>query len=427
MQRHKKLVYLWYLLAVGLLFVALQVQVLNSLPHHLRLIPGETFNFQLSSPYSLVPPLDKDFIQVSEEGVEISPTGPDSASLQINLWGVPIREMLVEVVPQLEVMPGGQAVGVLLAPGGLIVVDHVPLMGSDGRDHFPAREADIRPGDIIMSLGGAKISSPEQVRALVEEFGRRGQPMAVELLRDGRTIHTQITPVEVHRDHWAGRPEANYLLGLWLEDPAAGVGTLTFYEPKSGAYGALGHMVTDGASRPLQIGKGRIVRAHISGIQSGQRGRPGEKIGVFQDERDIVGTIEKNTRFGIFGHLQIRPANPYFPQPIPVAMAHQVEVGPAEIYTVLDGQQVERFTVEIAKVNYQSRPNDKGLIIQITDPELLRRTGGIVQGMSGSPIVQNGRLVGAVTHVFVSDPTRGFGVLAEWMIYEAGLEITDAA
>ena len=195
---------------------------------------------------------------------------------------------------------------------------------------------------------------------------------------------------------------------------------MTFYEPLTGAYGALGHVITDSyTKKPIVIRSGEIVSANISGINSGQRGLPGEKLGTFLDGNDELGMITKNCEFGIYGTLNHLPKNIYFQEPIPVATSRQVKLGKALMYTVVEGGKIERFDIEIEHVSYQSRPASKGLIIKVVDPRLLRLTGGIVQGMSGSPIIQNGCLVGAVTHVFVNDPKKGYGVLAEWMINEA--------
>jgi stage IV sporulation protein B len=183
---------------------------------------------------------------------------------------------------------------------------------------------------------------------------------------------------------------------------------------------------------------GRIVSAYITGIQPGWRGLPGEKIGIFDSRQNLLGSIEKNTTFGIFGHLYPSASATLatrkvtgssslegFPHKVPVALAHEVEPGPAYMMTVLHGREIEAFQVRIEKVTRQSRADDKGLIIKVTDPRLLQETGGIVQGMSGSPILQQEdgqlKLVGVVTHVFVNDQTRGYGILAEWMMAEAGL------
>jgi stage IV sporulation protein B len=179
-------------------------------------------------------------------------------------------------------------------------------------------------------------------------------------------------------------------------------------------------MITDDNRDPIVITDGCIVPAYIHGIQPGAKGRPGEKLGLFEEGGVKLGTIDSNTPLGIYGTLAVPPVGAST-QTVPVALAHQIQPGPAQILTVLDGQNVEKFNIEILAVNHQSRPNSKGLVIKVTDPRLIKRTNGIVQGMSGSPILQNNRLVGSVTHVYVNDPLRGYGLLAEWMVYEAGI------
>lgn len=161
--------------------------------------------------------------------------------------------------------------------------------------------------------------------------------------------------------------------------------------------------------------------ATVSGIQQGKRGQPGEKIGVFIEEDHVLGNIEKNTRFGIYGQLHSPVPLQLGGSAIPVASMSQVQVGPAEMLTVVDGQQIERFAIEIEKINLQETPEGKGMVIRVTDQRLLSKTGGIVQGMSGSPILQNGKIIGAVTHVFVHDPTKGYGCFVDWMLMESGL------
>jgi len=166
--------------------------------------------------------------------------------------------------------------------------------------------------------------------------------------------------------------------------------------------------------------KGRIVKADIQGIKPGKKGEPGEKIGIFNGD-ELRGNIEINSHFGIFGRLNKPLDNPYYKNGIPIALSNQIKEGPAEIITVISGDKLEKFDIRILRVLPQHQPTGKGLVIQITDPRLLKATGGIIQGMSGSPIIQEGKLVGAVTHVFVNDPTKGYGCLAEWMLLEAGI------
>jgi stage IV sporulation protein B len=209
---------------------------------------------------------------------------------------------------------------------------------------------------------------------------------------------------------------------MYIRDSAAGVGTLTFYDPKHKVYGALGHVITDmDTGKPIRVGDGKVVKSNVTSIQKGESGEPGEKRAIFFQENQVIGNIQKNTPFGIFGKMNSPPGEGLMNREIPVALAEQVTEGPAKILTVVDGQKVEQFDIQIVHVLRQKFPATKGLIIKVIDPRLLEKTGGIVQGMSGSPIIQNGKLVGAVTHVFVNDPTSGYGTFIEWMLQDAGV------
>jgi stage IV sporulation protein B len=210
-----------------------------------------------------------------------------------------------------------------------------------------------------------------------------------------------------------------YRVGLYVRDRASGVGTLTFVDRITGRFGALGHLVTDNdTGQALTVKSGQIVAATVASVEASQKGAPGSKRSVVVAHERVLGAIEKNTQFGIFGDW-----SGDMPQDaeMSIALHRQVYPGHAQMLTVIKGEKVEAFDIEIERVNEQNLPAQKGLVIKVTDERLLREVGGIVQGMSGSPIVQDGRLVGAVTHVFVNDPTRGYGILAEWMVQESGL------
>jgi stage IV sporulation protein B len=284
----------------------------------------------------------------------------------------------------------------------------------DGQTFFPARAAGIAVGDLILAINGSKITSESQLQDLVDKYGKQGKDIRLLVKHGDKNKLTKVNPVLCDK---TGR----YRIGLFIKNSTAGVGTLTFYEPQSKTYGALGHMIADFESgHKLNPVDGKIVGATVKGLQPGKKGAPGEKLGVFKGKSDIIGNIEKNTNCGIFGRLQKGIHNPYYSQPIPVAMKYQIQEAPAEIFTVLDDEKMERFNIEIVDI-LPADNQGKGLVIKVTDKELLERTGGIIQGMSGSPIIQNGRLVGAVTHVFINDPAKGYGVLAENMLKEANL------
>lgn len=341
-------------------------------------------------------------------------TKPGMANIQIRLFGIlPIKNVKVEVLPQTRIIPGGQSVGVMLHSEGVIIVGQSIVQDTEGHKFNPAREAGVEVGDIILKINGVAVNSDEQVARLVDDSGKSGKNVEILVKRKTRTFRASIKPILC-------QDTSRYRIGLYIRDGAAGVGTLSFYNPDTGKYGALGHIITDSdTNQPIEVNDGKIVRASIQGIQAGKKGIPGEKIGMFVNDRSFAGNIEKNTKFGIYGALNSPLKNPLYPNPIPIALADQVKTGASEMLTVLDGEKIEKFTVEIKRILPQSTPDSKGLIIEVTDPRLLARTGGIIQGMSGSPLIQNGKVIGAVTHVFINDPTRGYGCLIEWMLMES--------
>lgn len=341
---------------------------------------------------------------------------PGELKVRLSLFGlIPVRDMQVSVVPEIKVVPGGQSIGVLLHSQGVIVVGRSTVMDESGNRVSPAYDAGIKDGDVIMKIDGETVRSDSQVSEMVARNGAAGQVLTMEVKRNEEVFTVKVNPVFC-------KETLRHRVGLMIRDTAAGVGTLTFYEPKSMIYGALGHVITDiGTTRPVELSDGKIVGASVQGIHRGKRGQPGEKIGMFQGDRQVSGTITRNTKLGIYGGLQKALENQAINEPIPVATLGQIHEGEAEILTVLQGEKVEKFSVEIIKVNPTARQDGKGLVIKITDQRLLEQTGGIIQGMSGSPIVQDNRLAGAVTHVFVNDPTKGYGVPAEWMLWEAGI------
>ena len=216
--------------------------------------------------------------------------------------------------------------------------------------------------------------------------------------------------------------EKRYRIGLYVRDGVVGVGTLTFWDPQTREYAALGHIIIDADTRQdIKVLSGQIVSASVQSIKPGRPGRPGEKIGVFDSDGTIRGNIIKNTGYGIFGRIDEEISNPLHRYSMEVGYAHQVKKGKAQIYTVINGNDIEAFDIIIEKV-YPERQNGKGMVIRVTDQRLLNVTGGIIQGMSGSPIVQNNRIVGAVTHVFLNDPQRGYGVFMDNMLSETANE-----
>ncbi|WP_440833424.1 SpoIVB peptidase [Paenibacillus sp. 22594] len=319
----------------------------------------------------------------------------------------------------LKVIPGGQTIGVKVKSAGVLVVGHHLIEVSKQSKLSPGENSGLLPGDLMISINGVKLDEVSKVSKLVEHAGKSHQPLTIVYKRAGKEHTAKLTPAY-------DRNDKVWRLGLYIRDSAAGVGTLTFYAPEQGVYGALGHVITDmNTGTPIVVGSGHIVQSSVTSISKSQDGDPGEKRAHFLKESQVLGNVESNTDFGIFGKMTRNPEHSLYEEPIPVAMSDEVKEGPAQILTVVDGQQVERFNVEIIHVARQDTPATKGMVLRITDPRLIDKTGGIVQGMSGSPIVQNGRLVGAVTHVFVNDPKSGYGCFIEWMLQDSGAALQE--
>ncbi|MEC9488017.1 MAG: SpoIVB peptidase [Halanaerobium sp.] len=419
-------------LFLGLLLLVIVTPVILGflgLPENIHLVRGieQTFEFRL--PFDLYFKCTKgklsingqadtaDFFKVdNSHPLALKADEIGRSDLEARLFGIiPLKNIVVNVLPQVKVIPSGVAIGVFLQPEGVLVLEESFVETPEGKRVTPARDAGIQAGDTILEINGVKIANESEAATLINNLGKDGQALKITVRdKNGNLTIKEVRPARSKTGH--------YMIGIYIDDGIAGVGTLTFYHQETKNYGALGHMITREEERNSYSGiKGKIVRAEISGINAGKQGLPGEKLGVFYQKRDVLGDIRKNTEYGIYGQVSELPQNPYFPEPIPVATCFQIKEGPAKIYTVLEGGKIDEFEIRIEKVNHQIKPAQKGLVVRITDSRLLNLTGGIVQGMSGSPIVQDGKFVGAITHVFINDPTRGYGVLGEWMVKEAGL------
>ncbi|MFC0188329.1 SpoIVB peptidase [Fictibacillus aquaticus] len=330
--------------------------------------------------------------------------------------GFPLKKMNVKVISDIRVVPGGQSIGVKLNTLGVLVVGHHLVETANGKKS-PGELAGIQVGDIITKINGSSIEKMADVTPFVKSYSDSKTPLEVTLIRNKKTHHKSLVPLQDKQDQ-------SYRIGLYIRDSAAGVGTLTFYEPNSYKYGALGHVISDmDTKKPIIVNNGEILRSTVTSIEKGSNGHPGEKLARFSSDQHSLGNITRNSPFGIFGRLNEKMDNGGWEKPLPVAFSDQVKEGPAKILTVVNGDKVQEFDVKIISSVPQKFPATKGMVIKITDPKLLKLTGGIVQGMSGSPIIQDGKLIGAVTHVFVNDSTSGYGVHIEWMLDEAGIDI----
>ncbi|MGG0716553.1 SpoIVB peptidase [Robertmurraya massiliosenegalensis] len=394
------------------------VQQYIQLPKEITLFEGQEFSFQKSHPVSAE--MNNSNLSVSVDDIDntvsLNANKYGKNEMLLELAGFPIKKVDVNVLKDFKVIPGGQSIGVKLNTVGVLVVGHHQVNTVEGKQS-PGEEAGIKVGDIITKINGKRIEKMSDVAPFVQEAGDTGKPLQIEISRESGKVTTELKPQKEN-------DEDKFKLGLYIRDSAAGIGTMTFYHPESKKYGALGHVISDmDTKKPIVVEDGQIVRSTVTSIEKGSNGDPGEKLARFSSDKEVIGNIQRNSPFGIFGKLNRDIENGVMDKALPIALSHQVKEGPAQILTVVDNDEVKRFDIEIVSTIPQKFPATKGMVLKVTDKELLDKTGGIVQGMSGSPIIQDGKVVGAVTHVFVNDPTSGYGVHIEWMLNEAGIDI----
>ncbi|WP_115992915.1 SpoIVB peptidase [Cohnella lupini] len=417
------------LVAVLMLCVAVcsaPIQHFAKFPNQLRLFQGQSVSLHYAMPVHAQGSLNPQVAGINgssdasvrvdlSQPLSIQPKHSGVTNLKLKLFGkIPFKTVKLQVIPDLRVVPGGQTIGVKVKSAGIMVVGHHRVQTKES-SVSPGEEAKLRLGDLIVEINGEACNDISKIAPYAETAGRDGGALQLLVQRGKERFKTSLKPAYDEEDK-------AWRLGLYIRDSAAGVGTLTFYAPDQGVYGALGHVITDmDTQSPIVVGSGEILQSNVNSISKSQSGEPGEKRANFLKGGRILGNVERNTPFGIFGQMKQMPEHSYNPELMPVAFAEEVKEGPAQILTVVEKQKVERFDIEIVHVTKQTSPATKGMVIKITDPKLLERTGGIVQGMSGSPIIQNGKLVGAVTHVFVNDPASGYGCFIEWMLQDAGI------
>lgn len=312
----------------------------------------------------------------------------------------------------IDVVLGGNCIGVKLSSEGVLVVGFSEVYKNEEILQSPAKEAGVEIGDIITKVDNVEIKDCKTLIDYLED--NNNNTINVEVKRENNTINKKISLVE--------EKDNKYKIGLWVRDSTAGVGTLTFYHEETHRFGALGHPVTDvDTNKAFNIKDGKLLDASIISIKKGEKGSPGELKGMFIDSNKPIGTINKNTNCGIFGSVYDTIDLSDNIRKIKVGFRNEIELGKASIIATIDNEGPKEYDIEIVKLYDQDKPSAKSMIIKVTDKELLERTGGIVQGMSGSPIIQNGKLVGAVTHVLINKPDVGYGIYIDWMLKDSGV------
>ena len=329
------------------------------------------------------------------------------------LHSVAVKKNQTRTASRVYAEPLGKAFGIKLYTEGVMVVRTDSVDTPQG-SVSPAQSAGIRAGDMILTVDGQRVHTNREIAACFTQSG--GQPLRLRIQRETLIFETDLTPVQSALD-------GQYRAGIWVRDSSAGIGTLTFCVPRYGLFAGLGHAVCDvDTGRLLPLSDGEAVDVKIKGSFKGRAGEPGELCGVFSDGR--IGTLLDNTESGIYGaYGESTTAQ----ELLPIAMYYEVRPGDATILAEVDGQGVQAYRVQITKLFSNPDAQQKNLVVKVTDPLLIEKTGGIVQGMSGSPILQNGMIVGAVTHVFVQDSLQGYGVYAQTMLNEMQRLSTRAA
>lgn len=397
--------------------------LMSHIPDQIYVREGESISLVLTVPVQLYEKSDAgeqslfDLImaqsrsQVQETGV----FGGDDAvyedcELTCYLFGViPVKDIEVQVVEEKEVYASGRVIGIYEQTDGVLVLKTAAVEDAHGVSSTPAENI-VKSGDYICSVNEVQISTKEELVEAVQENG--AEPITLGLLRSGEQISVSILPVET--------ADQQYLLGIWVKDDIAGIGTLTWYD-EDGSFGALGHGIGDGETGELlSVSAGRIYTASLIGITKGEKGSPGQLEGVITySAQNLLGTIASNSNIGIYGTLDKEDVTWFssMDTSYPVAYKQEISTGTGYLLSDISGS-VEAYEIRITDADYSDENSNKSIRFEVTDEQLLALTGGIVQGMSGSPILQDGRIIGAVTHVMVSDPTKGYGIFIESMLSE---------
>lgn len=409
MKRKIKVILLLFIL----LFLYIYVASVTLVPNSIILMQGESLNLATLWGISIKENENSNpnigeykqnrTIEAATKNIEdnsLNETGKIDLSLNL-LDKIPLKEISVNVIPKVKVIPLGNAIGLKLYTEGVLIVGMSEIKGKR-----PYELSGIKEGDRIISIDDKKIETTEDLIETVN--ASKGKEVSIKYVRENSEEVTNITPVQTK--------ENEYKLGLWVRDAAAGVGTASFYIPSTGMFASLGHGITDIDTGDLiTISNGELVSTNIVSIQKGEKGKPGEIKGSIEGSRKI-GEVYKNSSFGIFGKVSNKNSLKVTESEMEILNRDEIKKGKAQIICELEDGKKEHYDIEIQRIYTANNKDNKSMLIKITDERLLEKTGGIIQGMSGSPIIQNGKFLGAVTHVLVNDPTTGYGVFADMML-----------
>ena len=388
----------------------------SSIPSTLHVKAGQEQSFNLGIPAkgNIISVSDQGDSNIPEGAVTIDLNGPvtmktgglEQYEMQVNLFGfLPFKQVGIQVIEDWELIPVGVPIGIYVKTDGVLVVGSGEFKGEDGGNHTPSKYI-LKSGDYIQKVNGVPVSEKDDFIKRIEESG--GEQVVLTLDRDSETIDVKVEPVR--------NQNGDYKIGAWVRDNAQGVGTMTYIDSE-GNFGALGHGINDvDTSTLMDMEDGTLYQTEIVSIRKGKNGNPGEMTGmiVYSDDR-VLGDITSNSKQGIFGQCNEKALNLTANEALPIGLKQEIQKGAAQILCTVEGVPAY-YDIEITSIHLDHDNVNRGIEITVTDPELLALTGGIVQGMSGAPIIQNGKFIGAVTHVLVQDSARGYGIFIENML-----------
>ncbi len=394
-------IFLVFLFSVLSLTAAVSLYIRETTPDMIRVVRGHS------------PELDTGVIYTalsSDDAVNANSSSGTVYNSKLKLFGVvPIKNIETHIVEERKIHLSGKAFGIKLYTEGVVVIG-LENISTSGGQYCPGSGAGLSVGDSIIEINGKKLSTAAQLSDLV--LDSNGDIMCLTIAKtDGTITQGKLTPV-------FSESEGRYKAGVWVRDSIAGIGTMTYIDPETNTFGGLGHGICDtDTGKLLPFGEGQIVSVVVTGVTKGAGGLPGELHGYFGSE--TLGTLSENCASGVFGTIS---SEDYISGDMyEISMKQDIKEGCAQILTTLPGKSEPQLCdVVVERINYNSKNPGKNMVVRITDNELINATGGIVQGMSGSPIIQDGKVIGAVTHVFVNDPTRGYGIFIENMLEAAG-------
>lgn len=405
--KHKKLLIAFLLCLLTIIFI--YVCAIDAIPNSIILFKGEELNVRKLFGISLENKNSEyGAILTSTESTEKQEVG--TKNLEVKLFNTfNVKDIDVSIIERTKVKPVGQVAGIKLYTSGVLVVGMSEVKGIDNTKYKPYENSGLQEGDTIVQIENKAITDTKELINIVNSS--KGKELKIKYVRNDNTLECSIVPAKTS--------ETEYKLGLWVRDSAAGIGTMTYIEPSTNDFAALGHGITDiDTGNILNISNGQFITTKVLSIIKGINGNPGKIQGSINEQAEI-GTINKNSIFGIYGKVNdITKVKMISNKSIDVALRNEIKLGDAKILCSLDGELAKEYKIQIDKIYLNNDYDNKSMLIKVTDEELIEKTGGIIQGMSGSPVIQNGKFVGAVTNVLINDPTRGYVVFGDLMVKE---------